>query len=37
MIYLDSSVILRLVEGAADVRLPIEGRLAAFRGSEPFG
>ncbi len=37
MIYLDSGVILRLVEGAADVRLPIEARLAAFRGSEPFG
>jgi predicted nucleic acid-binding protein len=37
MIYLDSGVILRLVEGEADVRFPIEARLAAFRGSEPFG
>jgi predicted nucleic acid-binding protein len=32
MIYLDANVIIRLIEGAAPIRAPIELRLAATRG-----
>ena len=34
MIYLDAGIVMRLVEGAAQVRLPIETRLGTIPGAE---
>lgn len=34
MIYLDSGIIIRLIEGVAHVRIPIENRLRAIPYSE---
>jgi predicted nucleic acid-binding protein len=36
MIYLDSGVIIRLIEGTAEVRAPIEEHLAKYRGGAAF-